>query len=313
MSAISIVIPTLGTSGTLHAVLSGLAAQVPPLTDAEVIVVTDAAGAGHAGHDAPVPTTTITASTPGASAARNAGWRHSTNPVVLFLDDDIVPTPRLIAEHRSWHDRSPEDNIGVLGYVTWSPEVTVTPFMQWLERGMQFDYTTITTVEVEWHRFYSCNISVKRALLDRSGGFDSVRFPFGYEDLELGRRLHHDHGFRLLYNHAAAGQHLKTETEESWGAKLGRIATAEHRYTTVYPSEPRFFHDRFKIAADAAPARGRSARLARVIPPSVPWLGPIVWKSFDMACRQRLAPRFFEVWDKLESSSPSAPPITTSR
>jgi len=174
--------------------------------------------------------------------------------------------------------------------------VPVTPFMRWLETGIQFDYGTIRATELEWQRFYSCNVSLKRAMLERVGGFDEERFPYGYEDLELARRLH-AHGFRLLYNPAALGEHLKTETIEGWRRNLRRIAIAERRFTRLYPGERPYFYERFRAAAKAPPARGRSARLARYIGPSFPWLGPLVWRSYDLVCSQRLAPEFLSAWE----------------
>ncbi len=202
----------------------------------------------------------------GASGARNAGWRSATSPLILFLDDDIVPGPDLVTHHLAWHERHPEREVGVLGHVRWSHRVKVTPFMRWLENGIQFDYGTIRSVEVEWQRFYSCNISVKREMLQLVGGFDEERFPYGYEDLELARRMS-EFGFKLLYNRDAVAEHLKVESPETWRRNLRRIARAERAFTTLYPDEPAYFYDRFRAAAAAPPSRGRYARLARWVNP----------------------------------------------
>lgn len=301
MPSLSIVIPTLGGSETLDEVLAGLERQTPPMRGVEVLIVLDARGsaedaAGLGRPERPFPLAIRRAEHPGASAARNAGWQAAKAPLILFLDDDIVPRSGLVAEHLAWHGRNPEPEVGVLGAVRWSPRVTVTPFMRWLETGIQFDYATIESTETEWQRFYSCNVSVKRTMLERVGGFDEQRFPFGYEDLELARRMS-EHGFRLLYNDAAAGEHLKTETLGSWREKLARIAVAERRFTELYPGERPYFYERFRAAADAPVARGRSARLARFVPQRLPWLGRFVWRSYDLVCSQRLAPDFLSEWD----------------
>jgi GT2 family glycosyltransferase len=289
---LTIVIPTRGRSQTLGEVLAALERQRPALTDVEVLVVADALAP-------PGRRPILRAHRPGASAARNAGWRAARSPLILFLDDDIVPTPRLVAEHLAWHERHPSPEIGVLGAVRWSPRVRVSPFMRWLEQGVQFDYGAISGVEAGWQRFYSCNVSLKRAALERSGGFDEDEFPFGYEDLELARRLARD-GFRLLYNRRAVGEHLKTESLESWRRNLQRIAVAERRFIARYPGEHAYFYERFRSAADARRARGRAARLARHVPPAVPLIGPVVWRSYDMVCRQRLAPEFLAAWESAQ-------------
>lgn len=299
MPQLSIVIPTLGRSDSLIEVIDGLGRQEPELSDVEVLVVIDAAGpqelaipAGGAGWSARV----LRAQRTGASGARNTGWRAANAPLILFLDDDIVPTPRLVAEHLKWHAANPERETGVLGLVRWSPKVEVTPFMRWLETGIQFDYDRIEGTEVGWQLFYSCNASVKCDLLERAGGFDEARFPYGYEDLELARRLS-DHGFRLLYNPAALGHHLKVETLDGWRRNLRRIARSERQFVTMYPGELAYFHDRFKTAADTSPAYGRSARLVRWIGPRFPVLGRVAWRSYDAVCSQRLAPEFLREWE----------------
>ena len=301
MPDVSIVIPTLGRSEALGQVIAGLERQRPPLAAADVRIVVDAAASP--AHLASLPTprqsfavTIQQADHPGASAARNLGWQTAEAPLILFLDDDVVPTRSLVGEHLTWHRRNPAAEVGVLGMVRWSPRVKVTPFMRWLETGIQFDYGTIEATEVEWQRFYSCNVSVKRAMLERVGGFDEQRFPFGYEDLELARRMS-EHGFRLLNNAAAVGEHLKTETLESWRRNLARIAVAERRYTELYSDQPAYFYERFRVASEAPAARGRAARLAGFVPRSVPWLGRFVWRSYDLVCSQRLAPEFLSEWD----------------
>lgn len=297
---LSIVIPTLGRSTSLEKVIAGVQGQVPARDDLELLVVLDAeapdASSAAIANGEAAAVSVIRAGRPGASAARNAGWRAARAPLILFLDDDIVPRPTLVAQHLTWHERDPEPEVAVLGLVEWSPAVKVTPFMRWLEMGIQFDYGTIRGAEIEWQRLYSCNVSLKRSILERVGGFDEERFPYGYEDLELGRRLS-DEGLRLLYNADAVGEHLKTETLDGWRRNLRRIAQSERRFTSMYPSERPYFYELFCTAAGVAPARGRSARLARYVKPEMPWLGRVVWTSYDMVCRQRLATEFLAEWE----------------
>jgi GT2 family glycosyltransferase len=310
MFRLSIVIPTLGRSPSLRDVLVGLDNQKPRLEDAEIIVVVDSSVSTPQWLDDEAQRRralkVLQATSPGASSARNAGWRAAASDVVLFLDDDIVPARRLVAEHLGLHRRKPEPQVAVLGVVRWSRKVRVTPFMRWLESGVQFDFDSIRKGEVDWWRFYSCNVSVKREMLERVCGFDERRFPFGYEDLDVARRMS-EHGLRLLFNPSALGEHMKTETLESWRQKLERIAVSERRFVTVYPTERPYFYERFLAASRAPHARGRSARLARLVGPRVPWLGQFVWKSFDLVCSQALAPDYLERWDAAGADLLSAP------
>lgn len=300
MPTLSIVIPTLGRKDCLRAVLAALARQEPPLADAEILVVLDALAPDDISlplaHTRGMSVRLLRAPRAGASAARNHGWRTARAPLILFLDDDVIPHEALVAEHRSWQERHPQVEVGVLGLVKWSPEVKITPFMRWLEMGIQFDYRTIHGVEAGWQHFYSCNVSLSRDLLQRAQGFDEDRFPYGYEDLDLGRRLSH-YEFKLLYNSRAVGFHLKAETLDKWRGNLQRIAHAERRFTALYPDTAPYFFELFDSAARAPRAKGRAARLVRFVNPALPGLGRAVWGSYDMVCRQKLAADFLASWD----------------
>ncbi len=48
---------------------------------------------------------------PNLPAARNRGLRASTCDIVLFLDDDVIPGPGLIAQHRANYEQSPVDAV----------------------------------------------------------------------------------------------------------------------------------------------------------------------------------------------------------
>lgn len=310
MHPLSIVIPTIGNSGTLSRVLTALAHQRHPGPGFEVIVSADA--------DAPRATEqsvsavadrlelrTTRAETPGAAAARNAGWRMAKSPLVLFLDDDVLADPELVAEHVSWHVAHPNPEVAVLGPLRWADGIRVTPFMRWLETGIHFDFQQIVGDEAGWGRLYACNLSIKRELLDRVSGFDEARFPFHYEDLDLGRRLH-DHGLRLLFNRGASAQHLKSETLESWRRRLPGVAAAEYRFARRHPDVQPFFYELFRKALDGPPARNRLARLAAIVGPQTPLIGRRVWANFGWLCRQQLAPVFMAAWEAADRADARA-------
>ena len=302
MSRVTIVIPTLGRPELLRRVLDRLDAQTAPPDEFAVLVVADAkegwpealenAAAGRC-YEASV----LRAQRPGASAARNAGWRAARTPLVLFVDDDILPEPPLVAEHLAWHGENPGEEVGVLGHVRWADELKVTPFMRWLEHGIQFDYPNIDGTEAGWGRFYTANVSVKRALVERVGGFEEERLPFGYEDLDLALRMH-AHGFRLLYNRAAVAEHVHPMDVGFWKRRVARIAISERRFASMHPGFVPYFHELFSKAAAEPPARGRWARLARFVPRSAPVIGERVWRSADAVYRQALAGPFLEAWER---------------
>jgi glycosyltransferase involved in cell wall biosynthesis len=303
VAALAVVIPTRGRRvGTLARALRRLERQRPGEAF-EVAVGLDPEAPDPAAviallADRPYPTKHAVAVRPGASAARNAGWRATSAPVVLFLDDDVLASGELVHEHASAHAAEPDDTVGVLGHTRWTRWPPPTPFMRWLDDGIQFDFHSLTPgAEVGWWHFYTANASVKRAMLERVGGFDEERFPFGYEDLDVAARMA-EHGFRLRYLPAALAEHLHPQTLADWRERVWRIAASERRFCERHPGSRAYFHDLFAAALRAPPAHGRGARLAWVIPRRTPWLGPRVWASFDQWHRQQLAGGFLEAWDR---------------
>jgi GT2 family glycosyltransferase len=306
MPELSVVIPTVGRPGKLDRVLGSLERQTVSRERFEVVVVGDP--------DEPRPdeverviaahrhgTRHLLRDGHSVATARNLGWREARAPIVLFLDDDVLPGPDLVAEHLSVHRAQPDETVGVLGRVTWARELRVTPFMRWLETGIQFDFDSITGEEAGWGRFYTANASLKRSLIARVGGFDEERLPpFGYEDVDLGYRLSRI-GFRLLYNPRAGAEHLHAMDLDSWRRKIGLVAVAERQFCLIHPEIPPYFRRLFSEAVDVPPARGRGTRLARFVPRWTPWLGARVWTAADLYWRQQLAPHFLAAWDELDA------------
>jgi GT2 family glycosyltransferase len=129
--------------------------------------------------------------------------------LILFIGDDIVAAADLLAEHVSRHRQYPQEHVGVLGFITWSPEIEISPFMRWLENGTQFGYPHLeghSEADAEVF-FLSSNISLKTDFLLRNGFFFDEEFPYAaFEDIELGGRLKRS-GLILKYNKKALGYH----------------------------------------------------------------------------------------------------------
>jgi len=73
--------------------------------------------------------------------------------------------------------------------------------MRWLETGGRdfFFFYPDRAGPVVPDRFYTCNVSVKRALFRQAGGFDESFSYASHEDLEMGMRLARQGGMRLHY------------------------------------------------------------------------------------------------------------------
>jgi glycosyltransferase involved in cell wall biosynthesis len=193
---LSVVIPTFRRPAALRATLAALAGQRPPDGGHEVIVVDNGSRDGTVeavrALDFPVPLRVLEEPHPGPAAARNRGVEAARGGVILFLGDDMAPADdALLAGHAGRHARRPEPEYAVLGRATWDPRRPVTPFMAWLEDGgPQFAYGALEPGPVAADTyFYTPNLSIKRATLERAGGFDE-RFPYAaMEDNELSIRL----------------------------------------------------------------------------------------------------------------------------
>ncbi len=301
---IAVVIPTLRRRQQLERVLDALESQDAPAEAFEVVVAVDAQETD----DRSTPTAlgrrayaarVVRGARPGASATRNRGWRATGAPLVLFLDDDIVPGPSLISEHLAWHGRHRGDEVAVLGLVTWATELRVTPFMRWLDRGLQFGYGSIEGQETGWWHLYTANVSLKRSMLELVDGFDEDEFPFGYEDMDLARRMV-DHGLRVVYNENARAEHLHAVTIDDWARTAARIAQAERRFVRRYPDSRPFYLNTFTKPSGSHRLRGLGAWLAPIVSPGLPWLGPRVWSRAAASYRERLAPVFLAAWARAE-------------
>ena len=113
---VSVVIPTRSRRAVLERTLAALRAESDL---GEVIVVDDgseddtAAWLAAAAVDWPALTRVATPGV-GSNRARAAGSAHATGDVILFLDDDVVPAPGVVAGH-ALHHRGAE-SVVVAGY-----------------------------------------------------------------------------------------------------------------------------------------------------------------------------------------------------
>ncbi len=237
MISISVIIPTYNRKETILRCLHRYAEQTFPSDRFEVVVVDDGSTDGtwelldKLQGKFECRLSCYWQKNGGPGTARNLGIRKAAGEVLLIVGDDIFPDCNLLSEHYSWHtDQFPEENMGVLGFVTWDRDPPPSPFMIWLERGYQNAYHLIRhREEVGWRFSYTGNISLKRGFLEKAQGyFDETTLKYGYEDIEWGFRLHRE-GFRLFYNENAIGYHRHWQTlDESLHRveRVGRSARA---------------------------------------------------------------------------------------
>jgi len=240
---VSIIIPTYNRKDILQKCLQSLTHQ-----DAahyyEVILVDDASQDGTQEMvealrtSLSFPLTLLRQEKKGPAAARNLGIRSSSGTIVLIIGDDIIAVPHLIKEHVEWHIRRyPHPHAAVLGLVSWSPQIEITPFMRWLDKkGWQFPYEEIEgKTEVGWKYVMTPNISFKREFLIEHNLFFSEQFPYAaLEDYEFGYRFFQKGG-KLYYNPHALGYHWHSTTLESACQRMFYVGKSAHILMQIAP------------------------------------------------------------------------------
>jgi glycosyltransferase involved in cell wall biosynthesis len=238
MHELSVIIPTYNRCETLHKAISAYLNQSALRNLSEIIVVDD----GSTDSTGDVVTALSEESNGliryfrqpnrGPAAARNRGIREARCELVLFTDDDIIPTPNIVVEHIEWHRRFPEESTAVLGHVTWAQEVKPTPFMKWYGSDALFSYAHfVGRTELDYADFYTCNLSLKTAFLRRNGVFDEDFKVAAYEDVELAYRLKKT-GLRLLYNPNALAYHEQYVSFDDACRRARKAGLAEQVFRT---------------------------------------------------------------------------------
>ena len=198
---VSVVIPTRDRATRLAAAVEALRAQALAAERFEIVVVDDGSTDGTrellnrlSGEGVPAIRTLRLPGT-GPAAARNAGWREASAPLVAFTDDDCEPAPDWLAALLEVAVVSPGAIIqGATGPIPRESELLSRPFTR----------TRLIEGASPW--FATCNIAYPRQLLERLGGFDEL-FPEALgEDTDLGWRALEE-GARMEFARAAVVHH----------------------------------------------------------------------------------------------------------
>ena len=185
MSTVSVVIPALNEERLLGGLLSDLAAQTRPPDE---VIVVDAGS-----EDATVsvaerfPFVEVLHSSPPVAVGRNAGGRHASGDVLVFLDADARLPKRFLERFLAVFEGRGLDVACPLYYPhdsTWA-----------VERFHDlFNLTTRAFQKVLPSGAGTC-IVVRGPLFRGGAGFDPA---YKFDDIELIRRLARDHRFGII-------------------------------------------------------------------------------------------------------------------
>lgn len=218
MLKLTVVLPTYNRLEQLKIVLAGLENQDYPRDEYEVVVVSDGSSDGTDEYVSKLETqlrlSLVSQENGGVAVARNTGFAHAQGKLVLFIDDDVVPSSHLIREHMQIHDNS-EDVIAVIGPMLTPVDFDMKPWVAWEQAMLYKQYHAMQIGEFQptARQFYTGNTSLPLECLIKSGGFDtSFRRA---EDVELAYRLD-DQGVKFIFAPNAIGYHYADRSFESW-------------------------------------------------------------------------------------------------
>jgi glycosyltransferase involved in cell wall biosynthesis len=185
---LSIVIPSHNRRRLLRRCLDSLRAQTADPRSFEVIVADDGSSDGTAAmiaaFEAPFALRFLRLERGGKSAAMNAAIEGAGGAVCLFIDDDVVAEPELVAGHIAAHQRGSALGIGAI--VELPPRARdwyARAFAQgWAEHNAELEHR-----RARWTDCYGANFSAPAGCLREIGGFNTS-LAVG-EDFEIGYRL----------------------------------------------------------------------------------------------------------------------------
>lgn len=219
---VSVIIATYNRAKVIGHCLQALQHQTLGLEHLEVVIVDDGSTDGTedivSKHESHLPIRYLRIPHSGAAIARNRGIRESRGRLLLFIDSDIVASPRLVAEHLCSHQRWPDS-------VVTGPSIWVSSLHRLPRRARLWDLSTAP--------FAAGNASVHRWHAIRAGMFDEGFTELGWEDIEFGIRLKRL-GLRVRFNPRAIGYHYKPEEIDphavvDYARQQGRMAVRFYR------------------------------------------------------------------------------------
>ena len=146
----------------------------------------------------------------GQGLARNHAIPLVNSPLLLFAQDDMVPSPDFVHGHLEAHRQHPEKETAILGRVEWPQDIPQNTLMKHIDGlgAQQFSYYYLRDgQEYDFRHFYTCNISVKSGFIrSLDHWFDRGFYLYGFEDAELGYRLK-QRGLHIVYSQKMVVQH----------------------------------------------------------------------------------------------------------
>jgi len=157
----------------------------------------------------------------GKAAARNLGIKAAKGEIIFLTDADMVAEPNLLEEHFKAHEK--HKNAAFEG-LTINPDGK--PYIQAPLKPMQ---------SLKWAYFLTGNLSIRKAALIEAGIFDENFKGYGWEDLELGYRLH-QMKLPLYYLPSAVNHHHHPISKEGMAERKYEMGKSAALFYKKHPN-----------------------------------------------------------------------------
>jgi GT2 family glycosyltransferase len=164
----------------------------------------------------------------------------ATGEVIVFIGDDIFVEPDFLIKHHDRHREYPDENVVVLGYTTWDPNIEITAYMRFLESsGWQFGYNFLHPKWIgrldPYKFFYTSNISIKKSFFEKEEFNEDFVF-YGWEDIELGYRLWKKHDMKIYYEPQAIAFHHHVLEASDLITKMRNVGKSAVHFKRIQPA-----------------------------------------------------------------------------
>jgi GT2 family glycosyltransferase len=225
---VSVITPTYNRRDSLLATLRALEQQSLPADQFETLVIADGCtdGTEDACRALRVSYTLRVIEQPnaGPAVARNVGCQEARAPLLVFLDDDVIPDPDFLAAHIQLHEQAA--GRVVIGPLLLPPQARLQPWVHWELDRLERQYDDMASGK--WaptpRQFYTGNASVAREAVLAAGGFNAD-FRRA-EDVELAYRLQ-ARDYTFVFAPQARGWHYARRGFSSWKAIASAYGQAD--------------------------------------------------------------------------------------
>lgn len=217
---ISVVVPTFNSSRTLINTIQACLQQDYPKGELEVIVVDDGSTDDTKEKVGDLPVVYLYQRNSGPAAARNTGWRQARGEIIFFTDADCIPQEGWVSKLLRHYD-SPYVGAAGGSYGIANPQSLLADcvYQEIVSRHLHMPGSV--------RALGSFNLSVRREILEKIGGFNTDYKMASGEDNDLSYKILKE-GYRLIFDKEARVSHFHPE-------RLGRYLKSQfwHGYWRV--------------------------------------------------------------------------------